>query len=352
MRTDFIEAITRISALITASLALSQFVLSQAAFAQVNPSPMDIKGVKLGMTFVEAQAILESRGYIVKPIGNAVYNLTDNDGQKNIKHVIGESRQTLMAKKKEGNDVIHMSTSGHPDRDNIVVVARMLKYPDEGTKPTWETLANKVEEKYGKANEFGSSARKKHVIKDGKITYFRDPYIFYEWNSKGKKRSKLMRMANAENRDVHEQPVCSLTEKGIVPKFGKNLDFEGPVSRMHTAYNDTTVSTYNFVNDFIQHSNNASWSLGPSIITQELRFKNEGVVYYSDLCRNSFFIRGNIDPETFEIINATFTMMDHKTIKKDLEAMEEWTDIKREEMEEARAKKNKAIRAAAPDIDL
>jgi len=325
----------------------------QLASAQINPSPMDVKGVKLGMTFDEARQILEAEDYIVRPLPLLEYSVADFDGTKNIKAVLGQAQQTLMAKKKGGNDVIHMSTSGHPERDSIVVVARMLKYPDEGTKPTWETIGNSVEEKYGKDFEIGVSKLSKTALIDRKPYIFRDPYIFYEWNSKGKKRSNLMRMAQAKYKKIHEQPECSLTEKGIIPRFGEHLKFQGPTTFLHKAYDDRSiVLSHVYVNDYIEHSNNASWSRGPGYIRRELNIKNEGTVYYSGACRNSFFVRGNINPETFVTSSATFIMMDHIAIDEDIQALDEWKEEKIRQVEEERFKKTKAIRESTPDVDL
>lgn len=325
----------------------------QFASAQINPSPMDIKGVKLGMTFDDARTVLESDGYIVRSLPPVSYSVTDNDGTKNIKAIVGEAQQTLMAKKKEGNDVIHMSTSGHPERDEIVVVARMLKYPDEGTKPTWETVANKVEKKYGKVHDFGASKLAKTEFVNNTPMVFRDPYIFYEWNSKGKKRSKLARMAQAKYKEYHEQPECSLTEKGIIPRFGDNLKFSGPMTFLHKAYADRKiVISHVYVNDYIQHSNNASWSRGPGVLRRELTQKSPETVYFSGACRNSFFIRGNINPKTFETYSVTFMMVDHLAIDEDIEALNEWKEEKAKQVEEERFEKVKTIHDAAPDVDL
>lgn len=335
--------------LFTTVLLLLFASFAMGANAQINSSPVDIKGVKLGMTFQEASEILEEQGYILKEAPERYFSYTYNINGKIKKGSFGENVMTMLASKKDGNDVIHLSTAGHPERKNIVVVARAMKYPEQGTLPVWDQVKESVSEKFGEPHTKDEFDANRNINAN--------PWLEYEWNSKGKKRSRgiLKAVEKAAYYSV-KQPECSLPERVIGKNFGKNFNYSYS-ELISEAYSQKYISYFSYLDNYVEITNEGNRTVargyGPVGETRVAKIGSPSTdVLYTNGCRTVYFVRGNVDKTTKEVRSLLFVMMDHRTLKKDDRALTEWRKEQMKEINEDLERQIREKQKNAPKVDL
>jgi len=302
---------------------LALFSFTQLAQAQIDKSPAEIKGVKLGMSF------------------------------KHEFEKFGHHNQSLLASKKDGEDVIHMSTAGHPERSQIVIVARALKYQNEGEKPIWENVKNSITKKFGHPHM-------KDEFSDYRLK--NDPWLEYEWNSKGKKKSqgigKTIKVLDAVSSTPTgtQQPYCALPERIIGKQFGQDFEYSMG-ENLRDDYSPKYVSYFNYVDNYMRVTSNGNIAEGRSygpVLEQRTTKLRDGSdkVLYGNGCRTFFFIRGELRPSSQEVNTVFFTLMDHRTLKKQQKELQKWKADKASEMQQKINEKIEAVQKSAPEIDL
>ena len=318
---------------VISSLFFSLFLLGPAN-AQVNPSPADIKNVKLGMSLKDASIILKDQGYEISEAGGFHWTVKEKFGGQTIEEKYAHINSTIFATKNDGNELIKLSTTGHPERDNIVLIARVIAY-EQGSRPLWSDLSQKISEKHGDPHD-------SHEYYGGKIKTM--PWLVYEYNSKGKKRrralTKFLNSASSPSSgSIKSQPPCSYPQHKVFDHsksfvFGQKIDLGGSPTFVLTS----DISRAEWSNDFV-------------IGNVRLNTRTDDM-FYDKACRTVFSVEGTVDSLSSEIRILRFFMMDHKKIHEDSKALEEYKAEEREKAMESLKIKIEALRNTAPEVDL
>lgn len=328
--------------------ALLTTSLSQYAQAQINPSPVQIRGVKLGMSLDEAQTTLEKYGYAVTPLPDIVYSFTFDEGGEKEKVEFAQTTQTIIATKEDGLDTVHLSTLGHPEREGIVLIARKRNYMTPAhvkkDRPLWSDVSANTKDFFGKAHD-----KWERNLYQGKAIPVSNPYLAYEFNSKGKKRNGagFKKLTGVIAMDK-SQPNCSLPETAIEKGIGKRIKFFESKDLAYD-YSDDYISGTAFVDNYTVHNGNTSIGYGPTAIRSQTKIKSANQnILASKLCRTVYFIRGNINRKNSEINSVMFYMMDHQAILRDKKSLIEWRNKKFQEIKKGRP----TVVKNTPKIDL